>query len=428
MKKWFLVLLALLLPAAGASAQANVVVALPSVAPLAQAEEAPAGDYSFSQMEAYYNANFYMDREDYQAPRMTAEERERARALLLDYQAGTRPEQNVLNKLENVTVGVYTLNPEDYEGETLFTLLPVDPLTDEQILEVIDAYAQCGQTFDPEALSYTNCMRGGGSGISRSYQDEERERLSALRDLFIRQGFASEKPFTPLVSDDGLGLVQLEEDAYCGCDGFVFLPCRRTTDDELLGYVIYTENGDPTQYGSYAEYEKQLRLELARLLGAPLVMTREGEELRTMGDSNISYGDEKAYYAYFSTPDGAHYRGYLNTDTNKALTAQVSQRESLLYSDLHLDPFDAKWLEIAKQAVSQARADNMAILTVESFGEAWIAEIGFGVMLHVTMADGSYYEMKIAYQTEAVYGGLSYASHAPDLEKMYSDEMFTNNN
>ena len=44
------------------------------------------------------------------------------------------------------------------------------------------------------------------------------------------------------------------------------------------------------------------------------------------------------------------------------------------------------------------------------------------------MADGSYYSMKIAYQNEAVYGSVAYASHGPDLEKMYSVEMFTDNN
>ena len=99
---------------------------------------------------------------------MTAEEIERANALLDSYQAGTRPQQNVLNKLDNVVVGVYTLKPGDYEGETLFTLLPVNPLTDEQILEVIDAFARSGQTFDPDALSYkTACAAAapGGRGI-----------------------------------------------------------------------------------------------------------------------------------------------------------------------------------------------------------------------------------------------------------------------
>jgi len=424
MKKWFLALLILALPLTGAAAQENSVVALPTVAPLMQVEATPAADYSFAQMEAYYNANFDMDREDYQAPRMTAEEAQRAQTLLAAYQAGQRPQQNVLNKLENAVVGIYTLNPEDYEGETLFTLIPVDPLTDEQILEVIDAFAQCGQTFDPQTLSWRNCMRGGGSGVTRSYQDEERERIAVLRDLYVRQGFQSETPYTPLVSDDGLGMITLEEEAYCGRDSFCFLPCRPMTDDELLGYVVYTEAGDPTQYGKYADYEKQLRLEMARLLGAPLVLTRGSEGMGRVGDFNSSYGDEPIYHAEFTAQNGDHYWGNLDTDTGKVLTAYCNGGRPLLYSDLHLDPFDQKWLEIAGQAVLQAREDGMEIRTVESFGETRIQDAGYGVLLGVTMADGSYYELEIAYQNAAVCGVLAYASHTPDLESMYSAAMF----
>jgi len=426
MKKWLLLLLALALPLTGAAAQENTVVALPTVAPLQQVEASTDADYSSAPLEEYYNANFYMDQEDYQTPRMTAEEKQRTAELLVAYQAGERPAENVLNKPEDVVVGVYTLNPEDYEGETLYTLLPVDPLTDEQILEVIDAFARCGQTFDPEALSYRNCARGGGSGTTRLHPDEELERMDMLRDLYIRQGFESETPFTPLVSDDGMGLVTLDEDAYCGMDSFWFFPYRPTTDDELLGFVIYTETGDPTEYGNYAAYEKQLRLELARLLGAPLVMTRDGEDMCRMGDCNMSYGDEKAYYAYFSTPDGGSVSGYLDIDTGKVLTARTYKKPSLLYSDLHVDPNEEKWLEIAKQAVAEARQDGMAITAAESFGEVWISMVGYGVLVDVTMADGSYYEVKIACQNETVYGGLAYCSHAPDLEKMYSDMVSDN--
>ncbi len=431
MKKLFILLLVLSLPVAGAAAQANEVVALPAVTPLETVEVSDAADYSTAPLREYYGTD---DDEaqvvDEQAPRMSAEEKERARALLTAYQNGKRPEQNVLNKLENVTVGVYTLNSEDYEGETLYVLLPINPqipgtqLTDDQILEVIDAFAQCGQTFDPDALSYKNCMRGGGVDVSRFMQEEERERWRILTELYTRQGFVSEAPFTPLVSDDGLGMVKLDPDAYCGMDKFTFFPCRPMTDDELLGYVIYDQRGDPTEYGNYAAYEKQLRLELARLMGAPLVMTRQDESLCRMGDCSVNYDDETVYYASFVTPDGTQYFGNLDIETGQVLVADEWNAASLVYSDLYLDPFDEKWLDIARAAVTNARSDGMAIRTVESQGEVWLQDAGYGASVRVTMEDGSYYDVRIAYQNEEVFGGLWYECRAPRLDRMYPNAIF----
>jgi hypothetical protein len=426
MKKWFLILLLAALPAAGATAQENEVVPLPAVSPLETVEVSAAADYSTASLEEYYRANFYMDREDYQAPRMTAEERERAEALLVDYQAGARPTENVLDKLENAVVGVYTLNPGDYEGETLFTLLPVDPLTDEQILEVIDAFAQCGRTFDPEALSYRNCMRGGGIEATRFFQEDEQTRRTVLRELYIRQGLTVETAFTPSASDDGMGMATLDPDAYCGLEEFLFLPCRRMTDDELLRYMIYREGGDPADFGNYPAYEKALRAELRRVAGAPLVLTLEYENTGRMGDSNISYDDERVYTASFTSADGVSYWGALDVDTGKVLTVQAWQESSLSYSDLHLNPFDEKWLELAKEAVLAARVDDVKIAYAESRGESWLSNVGYGVLVKVVMDDGGVYTIQIAFQNGAVHGGLFYESHGPNLERMYPDEMFGN--
>lgn len=427
MKKWFLIVLVLALPVTGLATQENTVAVLPAVAPLAMSTAEPAADYSSAPMLDYYYANFYMDKEDYQAPRMTAEERMRAKDLLDDYQAGVRPSENVLNKLEDVVVGVYTLNAEDYEGETLFTLLPVNPLTDDQILQVIDAFARSGQTFDPEALNYKNCMRGGGAGMSRHFVEDERDRLAILRELYVRQGFVSEKPFTPLVTDDGLGMVFVDSEEFCGQTEFIFMPYRRAIDEELLAYIVYTTSGNPADYGNMASYEKQLRLELSDLLGAPIAMMRSNESMGVMGDYNISYGDEKVYYAYFTSLDHVDYSGYLDIDSGKLLTAYAGSADTLFYSDLHLNPFDEKWLEIASQAVLALRDDGMAIQTVESFGEVWLHQAGYGVLVDVTMADGGIYSLKIAFQNEAVYDIISYASHGSDLEKMYGDFALTDN-
>ena len=114
-------------------------------------------------------------------------------------------------------------------------------------------------------------------------------------------------------------MVLLDAEEYCGLASFDFIPYRRMTDDELLGYVVYTTQGDPADYNNAASYEKQLRLELARLLGAPLTMTRTNEAMGVMGDYDISFSDEKVYHASFTTLDGVNYSGYLDVDTNKLL-------------------------------------------------------------------------------------------------------------
>ncbi len=419
MKKWFLILLLLALPVTGLATQENEVVALPAVEPLAVVTAEPEADYSSAAIGAYYTA---MDTgwENYQDPGMVSDERERAKALLEDYQAGARPELDVLNKLEDVIVGVYTLNAEDYEGETLFTLLPIDPLTDEQILEVIDAFARCGQTFDPDALTYKNCMRGGGIEATRFFQSGEQTRRTALRDLYIRMGFTSESPYTPLVSDDGLGMVTLDDEAYSGLDSFLFLPLRAITDDELLAYEIYVETGDPAEYGNYTAYEKQLRQELKRLLGAPLVMSMESEGMGVMGQFNVAYGDETVYYATFNTPDGVLYFGYLDVDTNKLLSASLHRPNTFQYSDLYLDPFDGQWLAVAKNAVMRLRSDGMAISTVESHGEISVQYAGYGALIDVIMEDGSHYEMAIPYQTGAVGNWIGYQTSVLDPDQLYA--------
>jgi hypothetical protein len=420
MKKWFLILLALALPVTGATAQENEVVALPTVAPLVQVEVSSAADYSTASLAEYYTPSETESAVDEQMPHMTAEEGERARTLLKAYQAGTRPAENVLNKLEYVVVGVYTLNLEDYEGETLYTLLPVTPLTDEQILEVIDAFAQSGQTFDPDALSYKNCMRGGSIEASRFFQEDERNRQSILRDLYIHQGLTSKAVYTPLVSDDGQGMATLDPDSYCGLERFLFLPCRQLTDDELLGYVIYTESGDPTEYGNYEAYEKQLRAELARVAGAPLVMTREYEGMGRMGDFNTRYDDEKVYYAYFLAPDGTQYGGYLDVAANKLISANIYRPNTFQYSDLHLNPFDEQWLAVAKDAVLRLRGDGMGIQTLESHGETDVQYAGYGVIIDVIMEDGSDYEMAIPYQTGTASNWITYDTKALDTDQLYA--------
>ena len=263
-------------------------------------------------------------------------------------------------------------------------------------------------------------MRGGGIEATRYFQLEENARRTALRDLYIRMGFTSESPYTPLVSDDGLGMVTLDDEAYSGLDNFLFLPMRAITDDELLSYEIYVETGDPAEYGNYTAYEKQLRQELRQLLGAPLVMTLENEGMGVMGQFNVAYDDETVYYASFLTPEGVRYYGYLDVNTNELLSASLHRPNTFQYSDLYLDPFDEQWLTVAKDAIMQLRSDGMAISTAESYGEISVQYAGYGALIDVIMEDGSYYELAIPYQTGAVGNWIGYQTSTLDPDLLYA--------
>jgi hypothetical protein len=116
----------------------------------------------------------------------------------------------------------------------------------------------------------------------------------------------------------------------------------------------------------------------------------------------------------------------LDVDAGVALSVSVWKENRLAYSDLHLDPFDARWTEIAKAAVLNLRGDGVAVKTAESSGEAWLSMAGFGVIVNVTMEDGGVYTLRIAYQDDSLYDGLSYQSHAPDVNAMFANDLDNN--
>ena len=152
MRKWMMAaLLALALPACAMAVTEGVV------------EEAPAVELEPIEAEISYlpDASYYDDyggvweqateqadgelldvmfNDVEQRPRLTAGEAARARALLEKVQAGeiACTGESVLEKMEDVVVGVYALDPADYDGERVYTLLPGPCLSDEQLLSLID--------------------------------------------------------------------------------------------------------------------------------------------------------------------------------------------------------------------------------------------------------------------------------------------------
>ncbi len=168
-----------------------------------------------------------------QTPGLTPGEQARAEALLAAYQQGekTGDGAQVLSAVTDVVVGVYALNPEDFDGEGVYTLLPAVCLTDEQLLNVIDAFHQLGQTFDPAGLNYRNCARGGGIEASRFLTAAERERCAIIARQIERGVLTSDLIDPGDVAAEQM--IRLDPRYYAGMDVFALHPYRLLTDKEL---------------------------------------------------------------------------------------------------------------------------------------------------------------------------------------------------
>lgn len=321
--------LCLMLPACGMAVTEGVVEEAPMVemdgisAPAAEISYMPDASYyegygdwipaweeSSVWVESRYDGECYHDVE--QRPRMTAGEAARARALLADYQAGTitYEGESVLNKLENVIVGVYALNPADYDGEEAFVILPGPCMTDEQLLAIIAAYDEMGLVFDPDALDYRSCARGGGIETNRFFSEEERERYQDMASM-IRRGVLD-------VSGKSLALSlnpKLDSRYFCGLPDFTIRPYRRMTDDELISALLNMHVEDESDKISFDDTERRSRKALNEGMGCPPSMKlsqiyTEGSSVpqvfdpqcRTawVGEARMGYGADFTYY----TDDG----------------------------------------------------------------------------------------------------------------------------
>lgn len=205
-----------------------------------------------------------------QNPGLTSGEIVRAKNLLAMYLNGEAPGDgaSVLNVTQNVALGVYPLDPEDYDGEKVFVILPNISLTNGQMLALIDAFYQLGLTFDPEGLNYRNCMRGGGIECTRFFTDEEQARRMTLSDL-IRRGI-----LTDVQSEDVLR-IELDSRYFNGLDGFSFRPYRSMTDEELAAQLVAAGVRDESEEIDFDAMEKQTRGLLVKEFGCPLSMEFE---------------------------------------------------------------------------------------------------------------------------------------------------------
>ena len=381
----------------------NSVEILPTAAPMPGLvpEENP---YAFEDLSAYYE-----DEWEYQTPALTKTETERLPDIQKRWNEGMRPEKSILNLTENVCVALIQLPPDQYEGESWFLILPTREMTDEELLEVTDAYEQLGIKFSPDMVSWHNCMRGGGIGHAlRSMRDDERERTRSVAGQFIRGGLRPERPFTASVTDDGLGYITLDEEMFNGLDFFVFYPARRMTDEELLQLYALMNKEPAAAPDEMAQYENLIRQELQAKLGMPLSAGRSDEESVHPANEGNVYGDERiGYFTSFTEVGGTGRRwsGGIDISTGMLIEASVTLDDryytaSNMISDVLMDPWDARWKEIAETAVKALRKDQGAgISDVRSWCETTLNDL-IAAEVRVSADNGSVYRVRIAYVFE----------------------------
>lgn len=200
-------------------------------------------------------------------PQLTVGEAARAKALLKSYEAGERTGDgaSVLERTEHVTLGVYPLDPGEFDGETAYVILPGTCLRDEDILALIDAFAQFGQRFDPHGLNARNCMRGGYLDESRPYTQDELARMEQLRGA-IQRGELDE-------AGDASVTVTLNLMHFGGKKTFTLLPYRELTDAQLAANLLAQGERSLTETVDFGKLESRAREAMDIWLGCPPDMT-----------------------------------------------------------------------------------------------------------------------------------------------------------
>ena len=384
----------------------NTVEILPTTPPMPR-PEVETNPYGADDLTAYYED--YGD--EYALPSLTASERERLPEIQRRWESGERPESSILNLTEQVHVSLIQLPPEQYAGEPCFLLLPNRDLTDEELLQVVDAYGQLGLTLDPDALSWHNCMRGGGIEVGvRSFRGDEDERRSELTGLYTRVGLRPEMPFTDLVADEGVGRVTLDEEDFNGLNEFRFRPARRLTDEELLQLIALDQGDIGATPEELSGYETQLRQELHLLLGMPLSARRGAYEAVEPFNSGNTYGDSRMAYSSSFTEvgdRGVRWHGSIDIVTGKLIEGSVDlddryYTDSLMVSDIRMDPWDKKWADIAVEAVTAHSVfEESGITEIQNWSETNLNELQ-GLEVRIVMADGGVYRAEISYTLEKV--------------------------
>lgn len=235
---------------------------------------------------------FVSEEAQYSLPRLTNEELERALAFMKDLEAGKELQWNDLGcagRTEDVTVGVYPLDPEDFDGETFYVILPDARLTDDMLLSLLSAFDRLDIPFEPDSLNERNCMRGNRyDGGTRGLSYDENVRMENIRRRVHRGMIGPEQIPEGTYCRYADTAAAEYHDPYFHADPyrFCFYPYRQMTDNELAAFALAADGVWETDPDLL---EKQA-LECVRgLLKVPLSLKAEREYRYRLENSKLTY-------------------------------------------------------------------------------------------------------------------------------------------
>ena len=182
------------------------------------------------------------DRDGFSYPWLTNLELARIRELQAAVKDGkaaySGPSIINLPSVDSDDVAVYTLNPEDFCGETCYVFLPDScSMSDAQLMALLAAFEELGIDFDPDSLNDRNCCRHCNILETRYLQPEEQDRM----DKIVAQIRSGE--LKSITTDTKVMSVEKITHRTWGYDSkrFQFYPYRRMTDEELTLFALETE-------------------------------------------------------------------------------------------------------------------------------------------------------------------------------------------
>lgn len=330
----------------------------------------------------------------YELPRLTDGELERIRQMMADLKEGKEfvwNDVDYVNKTENVIIGVYPLDPKDFDGETFYVILPSVRLSDDMLLSLIRAFDRLGIPFDPDSLNERNCMRNSWDyDVNRGLSYEEKERMDTIRRQVARGMIdpgripAGTFCLCPELAGTSPGPLIPEPFRFC------IYPYRSMTDSELAAYAFAMEGVwdiDPDVI------EAQALACIRGMLKAPLALIEDNWQMIRKADGTRYYEIRftAAYADEFSgkeiLPNGEPWR-YIVRQKQEAGSGQaVLYNMSVSY---HMDPDDdrTQWPDYSEAdwiAAAQQWARNTLKLPEEKLPSNW--------MLALNDAEDSYVDL-----------------------------------
>ena len=323
-------------------------------------------------------------------PRLTDREMELYDVLMANLKEGKavdREDLNYVNRTEQVLIGVYPLDPAEYDGETYYVLLPPVQLGMANLLGLVRAFEELGLTFDPASLNVRNCSRGYltyGRTSTRYLSYEENRRMQQIRRQ-IHRGILEREDIPQETTCFSVETTWSPQETL----RFHFYPYRSMTDNELAAFAFLEETAWDTDPDLL---EAESRNYARSILRFPLSMTCTEENMESYVETSrlyrhtfeFTYGDPATgNIAYPGTDDPVDLTVWhtINTEENGSIRHSYSLTTYYTMSDEVADDHpgftDEDWIAAAKQWASQ----NL-MLPADRQPDSWqVVEMGSGSVI-----------------------------------------------